>query len=562
MPDNIRSVLPDRFFNIEQPSTPWVSVQFRTRIEPNEDLESSAHWESITLNPVTLFNSVEIEDSGGAQQLSLSLYDKNFANLENLIVRSIVAARKANNLTKNPNYSQDEEEFFSFYVARNSSANLRIRFGYSQWQDENNPYIDPVSVDDSSWKSRAENNRTVIRSPWLYFQISGVEFDLKKEGLKAELKAFSVTTTFLDRAKLYESYAKITGHPRDIINDIGDIVNEVAATRNEQVEFRILDEPRAEISQEDGKEQIEIMLGSEPTLASDGQTIKMEERRRPLRRILDDICSKVKDKMYDEDGNEIQDTNDSSPDGSGIDEENEQIDKVVSYNYTLREENGINVIEFFYEDPNNFFNEFDTVRAYTWSQNSQSIVKELDIKTNTDFATLNVPIVSISGDGDDATMHVARGNNDDDTQDDEMDFSIGHIRNVSAALDDENFDAAFVSGVRNSDDLEVSNDRITPQQAGAIMSRKIVKQINDQIFSGSLSLFGDPFYLFDSVIKPFSYMIKVVVFRPSYIDRNGEFVQGEKSYLTGYYAIKKITHNISSRGFNTNLEVMRWPIKN
>lgn len=562
MPDNIRSVLPDRFFNIEQPSTPWVSIQFRTRIEPNEDLESSAHWESITLNPVTLFNSVEIEDSGGAQQLSLSLYDKNFANLENLIVRSIVAARKANNLTKNPNYSQDEEEFFSFYVARNSSANLRIRFGYSQWQDENNPYIDPVSVDDSSWKSRAENNRTVIRSPWLYFQISGVEFDLKKEGLKAELKAFSVTTTFLDRAKLYESYAKITGHPRDIINDIGDIVNEVAATRNEQVEFRILDEPRAEISQEDGKEQIEIMLGSEPTLASDGQTIKMEERRRPLRRILDDICSKVKDKMYDEDGNEIQDTNDSSPDGSGIDEENEQIDKVVSYNYTLREENGINVIEFFYEDPNNFFNEFDTVRAYTWSQNSQSIVKELDIKTNTDFATLNVPIVSISGDGDDATMHVARGNNDDDTQDDEMDFSIGHIRNVSAALDDENFDAAFVSGVRNSDDLEVSNDRITPQQAGAIMSRKIVKQINDQIFSGSLSLFGDPFYLFDSVIKPFSYMIKVVVFRPSYIDRNGEFVQGEKSYLTGYYAIKKITHNISSRGFNTNLEVMRWPIKN
>jgi hypothetical protein len=91
------------------------------------------------------------------------------------------------------------------------------------------------------------------------------------------------------------------------------------------------------------------------------------------------------------------------------------------------------------------------------------------------------------------------------------------------------------------------------------MMRSFNSNINETIAEGNITLQGDPFYFFDDKVKPFQYIINLVIKRPNYIDKNGDYVEGGKSYLSGLYRIKKITHAISAGSYTTNLEVIKTP---
>ena len=77
-------VYAEDFFNIPHPTSPWISIQFRTKI-PNprtsQSLTDAQYWEDITVGtdgkrgPNNHFGSCTIEDASGFQKITLSLLD-------------------------------------------------------------------------------------------------------------------------------------------------------------------------------------------------------------------------------------------------------------------------------------------------------------------------------------------------------------------------------------------------------------------------------------------------------------------------------------------------------
>lgn len=561
----LESIYPEDFFNIPHPVAPNIAIQVRTTVNPDAEIDDPSHWESITFNPNTYFDNMSLEDKGGALSLDLSLFDQNFSNLENTVIRSLVATRLANKLVQDPDYEPDPS-YFEFYVSKANSANLRIRFGYSESYSDD--FIDANSITDSVWKSRTEKNggsiKPVLRTPWLYFQMSGIDFNLTSKGLELKIKAFSIMSSFLNQAKMVEQYARLFGEPVFVIDQLMQRVVEAATNNNETVTYEIKDRPRGYYSQEDGLEIIEIMLGGEPVIETleDGSQ-RASTRYKSMSSILNELCSKIRPLKYDADGNEIPENTDSSGEAEGEKAENEEADQIHRYSYYIQENPNETKIVFYYQDPQRSINEQGLVRVYSWLQEGNSIVKELNIKTKTDFATLSLPIVNIDRTNGGITVQVARGRgkrerSSETSNEDDIDFTVGHIRDVSEAFSDENFRAMFVRHVRDTDNDEVTNNRMTPAQLGAVVSSQIVARLNEQIFTGTIKIPGDAFYLFDEKIQPFSYLIKIIVNKPNYVDENGDFVPGGQSYLSGYYMVKKITHSLSISGFETELEVMKF----
>lgn len=553
-----RNIFPESFFNIPHPSSPVVSIQFRTRIRPNDEISNSSNWEEITFNPNNFFNNLSIEDKGGVYNLSLSLFDKNFAYLENIIVKSMVATRMANNLVSNPEYSTDETDYFEFYVSKSNSANLRVRFGYSEYSMDE--HISETSLKSEAWRNRANEDIPVTKSPWLYFQMTETDFNLTPKGLEVNIKGFSVMSNFLQKAKLVETYARVSGPPEYVIDRICERIVEAADRNGDDVSYEIVDRPRGYPSEENGEELIEIMLGGEPTVTGEDENGNpiIEEKFKSLESILNEICSNVRPVKYDDDGNKVPVSEDSGSDAEGLKEENEETQQSYKYSYYINETEEDTRIMFHYQDPKNSLNNQEKIRTYVWLQEGNSIIKNLEIDTETDFASLSVPIVNIDNSNGEITAQVLRGFGSEETEEDEMDFTVGHARDVTRAFENENFDSVFVRHVRNSSNDGVTNDTISPSFLASKVTDGIMTNLNEQVFKGTLTLFGDPFYLFDDSVQPFSYLIKIVVNRPNYLDENGDFVRGGKSYLSGYYAIKKIKHEISMSGFETQLEIMKF----
>ena len=70
----------DQFFNIPNPSAPYVDVQFRTAYSEEYELDNPLIWESATTTKRNFFNQLSIEDTG-LMKLNLSLIDMNFVEL-------------------------------------------------------------------------------------------------------------------------------------------------------------------------------------------------------------------------------------------------------------------------------------------------------------------------------------------------------------------------------------------------------------------------------------------------------------------------------------------------
>jgi hypothetical protein len=116
-------------------------------------------------------------------------------------------------------------------------------------------------------------------------------------------------------------------------------------------------------------------------------------------------------------------------------------------------------------------------------------------------------------------------------------------------------DWRFVSSVENVS----SSNSGSSGNLEAIYNQFLVN-INRQVFRGTIEIPGDPFFLFDRSLRPFEFLIKLNVYRPlSKI--SGDNNINQKSYLSGLYAVTSIRHTIGASGFDTSLEIMRWPEK-
>lgn len=552
-------IYPQDFFQIPQPSAPVANVQFRTKVEKGADIDDPSIWTPITFDPNNFFNEMTIEDNSGYPTLNLTLTDKNYTFLEDKVVQMMVAQRMSNKLVENPNISKDDTGYFEFFIDKKKSANIRVRFGYSE--EGLDDYISDPDMEGSDYAGRADSKKTVIKSPWLYFMVTGLDMNVTENGLQVTIQGREATGSFFDNATMIQKYAKLRGSPKNIINRIGEQIEESSKAASEDgsptIEIKMVDEPKM-YKNRDGGEEIEIMLGGKPNIKTDengNQYVDTEYKK--VKQIFNEICSQVSPVMYDENGGSVPVSSDGSKEGKGVDDKSSKMKESYPYTYSFVRKKDKDVVQFYYKDPRK--TEQNKMRVYAWLEHGLSIIQNVDINVSQIFSYLNYSLMTYGDDGEKQLYVSSAKEPEEGNQTSEFDSSLGNISNVEKALESQDFDFTFTSGVKNTADSESSTDEVTPGMAAKRMMRRFQSIINENIAKGSITIMGDPYFLFDDKVKPFQHLINIVIKRPNYIDENGEFVEGGRSYLSGNYRVKKATHTISAGQYSTTLEVIKTP---
>jgi hypothetical protein len=524
--DSAQPIFPNDFFNIQNPNSPWVSIQFR-------DMSNS--WSEITMNPSNYFDRLSIEDNGGLQTLSLTLVDKNFANLENIIAKAIMAARLANKIYAGT--AVETKDAMIVKMNSQSCVNIRIRYGYAE---NNQDYIDQTSFG-ADFEARIKSSKTVIRSPWIEFMITNVIYRMTDFGLEATISAISMLENWLDNIKIQRLFSIIKDTPLNIITWIGDVISK---SFGGEVTINIEDDPLGPKDEKGNMAKIAIEIGSVEALNKSRPTYMT------MRNLMQEVCSRVTPKVVKADGSMIAEND--IDDGS--------MDRTYAYTYSIEKTNNKIKIVFYYPDPASK-NTQSNVRTYIWKEYGKSIIKSMEINSKTDWASLNAPF-SVRDITSGAVSFYLNTLQKIQVDNNEIKESMDKL-NKMANSDD------FVKSIQKSTDdfsmISLSASRSNPLSLGkplTPLAANIVGALNAGLFDGTITIPGDPFYMFDKVLMPFIYAIRLIVMRPGYIDDTNSYTGSnglQQSYLSGYYVIKKITHTIDINGYNTVLEVFRAP---
>jgi hypothetical protein len=550
--DGVTATYPENFFNIQNPNSPWVSVQFRAS-NPSNSIKSTRYveqeqytpppeeWEEITINPSNLFDKLSIEDEGGFYKLTLSLVDREFTRLENIIIRSI---NLANNVVSGKVVQYDE---LNVRLDNDSLQNLRIRFGYAETVDTNGreTYIDTTDFNNHDYADRVTTGRTVVRSPWIYFMINGLEMGLTDFGLQVTISAFSIESTLLDKVKILKVFGIYKNTPSNVFEFIKKVYQRATG---KMLTVNPEDIPEGPRDAKGNLAEVVIELGSN----------MVYDKNRPsllsLREFINIFCSKMTPKTFDTRGAIIdpESTNQS---------ENAM---TSAYSYIFIKGNPLEGVldELQFRYPNPVTRKQATMRTYVWREYGKSIVKAFNVISNTNYAALNSPVPINDTTSGNMTIKQFSTKVVDDVNKIVEEYPKG---NIGAAVDQVD---KWLAIAKTPDDFALVSSSIGKTMEQGIknvfhpIASTIVGAINDQVFNGTITIPGDPFYLFDDKVAPMEYAIKVIILRPGYINDKGEYSGSSlnMSYLSGYYLVKKITHTIDINGFNTVLDIMRSPL--
>jgi len=186
------------------------------------------------------------------------------------------------------------------------------------------------------------------------------------------------------------------------------------------------------------------------------------------------------------------------------------------------------IVGFYYKKPSRP----GYIRNYHWGTGNakQHIVKDLSIKTSSEFAMYSsIKAINIkNGVVTDAT---------DKDNNNSLKLTVSRIQETAS-------DTMFPNFInRNRKQTNIMNN--------------LMKAIN----KGTITLLGDPSLVFVDEIQPYRYPIHLDIKlqqEGAASWSNGSSVY-ENSYLSGYYLVTKITHSISSAGYTTTLEVIKYP---
>lgn len=92
-----KDIYPNDFFNVQNPQAVYVEVDIKT---------SKNVWRSLSAEQNNFFKDLKIEDNGGAKKFTLSLFDREFYNLEELISGTVAFSQTSYNYL-----DEDREEY-------------------------------------------------------------------------------------------------------------------------------------------------------------------------------------------------------------------------------------------------------------------------------------------------------------------------------------------------------------------------------------------------------------------------------------------------------------------
>ncbi len=621
------------------PMTPWVEIQFRTNVLSDDSNinklkpTTKNDWTTVTArqansetyvppsmtkDPSSLkfdnyFENITLSDNGGIVNCNMRLFDKEIGRLENIIVKSMLASKAGNDILTRKLDEVPATSVLTFMPNPSSNINFRIRFGYSDPTSSPNVY-EPALKSSPDWKDRTSEkkmNSFYKKSPWIYFMMMDVVFQLDKLGVSADIKGISISNTYLDKTKILKRFALMEGTPQRLFRQIGKqlykatggrvqvVDGELASRTSDMIAKPILPDGISKalgkkidygepsdlpiqwaITPEEGgdnsypdnlptkiKNEIErdykwlnisLSLGGEPRYEIDSngqQTSKIINEFMSVKNLINDFISKVPSILYNKISGkyitdpeiikQIMDNNDKKYDPTSF--------QPITYTYSINEQttevgttnaetDTIVLIRFFYRRLDKTSQEY--VRSYDYMNSPTTLITNFGIKSSMDFIQLNQSVAIKNGDKIEtsiSTSSIELDDNEGSTPADTSNLS----KNVL-----ETDDLLFVSNIQENNGGTSSN----------LVANKFIQNMNEGIFSGELEILGDPFYLFDEKLQPFQYYIRINVYRSmnEYKRESSNNKLLNASYLTGYYLIKGISHNLSASGFKTTLNLQRY----
>ena len=600
----------DNYYDFYSASTPYVSLTFRYRNDKGGIQKVNIN--SVEYPFIKSFNCVD----EGVKTFTIKLFDRDFNSLIKIYdnkdkskiigestLEQILALSVGINNTKQENNNEETKysltaanygDVVGTKVSDDMQFNLGIIFGYSETnpkltQENGTNYLSDRASQDENYakagntrylKNGSENqrthrwwetsveesddhnrtlsdrvnssNQTTIRTELVKTLITGYQTEFSSAGIYYTIKAIEVSQSELSKYKIYQRYTNIKGTPSEVLYTVMNMVNGIFDNEEEGIKLYIDEscrngkdvviedyEKEEESKDEDNvnkiqePKQVQISLGSKDALSmyqddlSQGlkeeisfKNVKKPKLYKSVLSILNDLKAVMPPKVVD--SGLMKDVIVTDQDGNSV----KAIQKQNAYRrftYGVQVDGKKVKVYFYYQQPT----KFKRIRKYEWgpANGKHSVITNIDIKTDNEYALLT---------------------------------SMSTVTEKGASVISR--DGYGTEALKNKD---VKYADYIAQPGESTPLEQIAYAYSQALYKGSITIMGDPFYCFDKFVQPFTYPIyldfRLPVSQSWSNSSNTENKIGYSHFMSGFYVVTKITHDINDSGFRTILEVMSYP---
>ena len=597
----------DNYYDFYSASTPYVSLTFRYRNDKGGIQKVNIN--SVEYPFIKSFNCVD----EGVKTFTIKLFDRDFNSLIKIYddnsnkigestLEQILALSVGINNTKQENNNEETKysltaanygDVVGTKVSEDMQFNLGIIFGYSETnpkltQENGTNYLsDRASQDENYakagntrylkngtenqrshrwWETSVEesndhnktlsdrvnsSNQTTIRTELVKTLITGYQTEFSSAGIYYTIKAIEVSQSELSKYKIYQRYTNIKGTPSEVLYTVMNMVNGIFDNEEEGIKLYIDEscrngkdvviedyEKEEESKDEDNvnkiqePKQVQISLGSKDALSmyqddlSQGlkeeisfKNVKKPKLYKSVLSILNDLKAVMPPKVVD--SGLMKDVIVTDQDGNSV----KAIQKQNAYRrftYGVQVDGKKVKVYFYYQQPT----KFKRIRKYEWgpANGKHSVITNIDIKTDNEYALLT---------------------------------SMSTVTEKGASVISR--DGYGTEALKNKD---VKYADYIAQPGESTPLEQIAYAYSQALYKGSITIMGDPFYCFDKFVQPYTYPIYLDFRLPvsqSWSNSSNTNKIGYSHFMSGFYVVTKITHDINDSGFRTILEVMSYP---
>ena len=597
----------DNYYDFYSASTPYVSLTFRYRNDKGGIQKVNIN--SVEYPFIKSFNCVD----EGVKTFTIKLFDRDFNSLIKIYddnsnkigestLEQILALSVGINNTKQENNNEETKysltaanygDVVGTKVSEDMQFNLGIIFGYSETnpkltQENGTNYLsDRASQDENYakagntrylkngtenqrshrwWETSVEesndhnktlsdrvnsSNQTTIRTELVKTLITGYQTEFSSAGIYYTIKAIEVSQSELSKYKIYQRYTNIKGTPSEVLYTVMNMVNGIFDNEEEGIKLYIDEscrngkdvviedyEKEEESKDEDNvnkiqePKQVQISLGSKDALSmyqddlSQGlkeeisfKNVKKPKLYKSVLSILNDLKAVMPPKVVD--SGLMKDVIVTDQDGNSV----KAIQKQNAYRrftYGVQVDGKKVKVYFYYQQPT----KFKRIRKYEWgpANGKHSVITNIDIKTDNEYALLT---------------------------------SMSTVTEKGASVISR--DGYGTEALKNKD---VKYADYIAQPGESTPLEQIAYAYSQALYKGSITIMGDPFYCFDKFVQPYTYPIYLDFRLPvsqSWSNSSNTNKICYSHFMSGFYVVTKITHDINDSGFRTILEIMSYP---
>lgn len=605
----------DNYYDFYSASTPYVSLKFRYRNDKGGIQKVNIN--SVEYPFIKSFNCVD----EGVKTFTIKLFDRDFNSLINIYddngnkigestLEQILALSVGINNTKQENNNEKAKysltaanygDVVGTKVSDDMQYNLGIIFGYSETNPKLTQGNSGVERETSTgylsnnastngdytyagntkyytkdkkkqrthrwWETSTESsksdnktlsdrvnssNQTTIRTEIIETLITGYQTEFSSAGIYYTIKAIEMSQSELSKYKIYQRYTNIKGTPSEVLYTVMNMVNGIFDGKDGGIKLYIDEscrngkdvviedyEKEEESKDEDNvnkvqePKQVQISLGSKDALSmyqddlSNGlkeevsfKNIKKPKLYKSVLSILNDLKAVMPPKVVD--SGLMKDVIVTDQDGNSVKAiQKQNVYRRFTYGVQKTDKGKVEIY-FYYQQPT----KFKRIRKYEWgpANGKHSVITNIDIKTDNEYALLT---------------------------------SMSTITEKGASVKSRD---GYGTEVLKNKDVKYADYIAQPGESTPL--DKIAYAYSQALYKGSITIMGDPFYCFDKFVQPFTYPIYLDFRLPvsqSWSNSSSTNKIGYSHFMSGFYVVTKITHDINDSGFRTILEVMSYP---